>query len=650
MHNASRIRQFSWVLIPALLFIAFHLATPEPPPAAASSRTLQIHALRDPDGRESIETVSDPARSSAFKHYPLGFSAGFTRSVHWLRVEISPLQAGQDTRSTLDWLEVHPPYLDDLRLYRPLPEQPGAFEEIRQGDLLPFQAREYPYRSFIFGIPFIDGEPQTLYLRLQTSSSSTAILRQWRPEAFKAAQPREYGLQGLYYGVLLTILLLALWHGLWRSEPLLRAYVLYLSASLALTLAVNGLLAELLLPASPLLNQPLPALFTLLTIAAGAHFYALALDIGRRPAWLHWLYRGLMWAALCALPSPFIDRYTEVAGPLLGWLTLMIATGLLRSLLLWRRGIASSSMLCIAHIGTLLGGLSTALTLLGVLPGQFWMIHGFQIGSLLTMLALALVLLERMQLSILQRQAAEQRALLAEREREAERQARREQSRFVATFSHETRTPLTMIDGAAQSLAHLLKEPPEEVSRRLERIRRGVRRLHGLTEQFLCQDRIDDEHLQVHPQRIELKVCIDSLIAQQESPERIRASIDPELRLQADPLLLSVALGNLIDNACKYSPAHSPVEIDATRHAGGVQIRVRDHGAGIPAAEQTRIFDRYVRGTRGESVPGGAGLGLYLSRRIAELHGGRLSLATHYQSGCEFLLQLPDTASLETDS
>lgn len=236
---------------------------------------------------------------------------------------------------------------------------------------------------------------------------------------------------------------------------------------------------------------------------------------------------------------------------------------------------------------------------------------------------------------------AEQRAL-------AERRSREEQGRLVAMLSHEIKTPLAMIDGAAQTLSHLVDAGAPEIGRRLDRIRRGVKRLSALSECFLHKDRLDGSSLVLRPQRFDLVALVARLVADFEAAQRIAVSAPATAMVDADRELVAVAIKNLIGNALAYSPADRPVEVAVLVQAGAVLVRVRDHGEGIPPALREQLFDCYVRGQHRADIPG-AGLGLYLVRRIAELHGGRAFLGES-EAGAEFNLWLPDSSPADREA
>jgi polar amino acid transport system substrate-binding protein len=226
---------------------------------------------------------------------------------------------------------------------------------------------------------------------------------------------------------------------------------------------------------------------------------------------------------------------------------------------------------------------------------------------------------------------------LSEQRLADERRARQEQRRLVAMLSHEIKTPLAMIDGAAQALKALTDQGSPDIAKRLDRIRRATARLVGMSDQLLMKDRLEDEMLCVHPHEFAFDDLVMQVIDELSATARVTCTIEGQTQVFGDPVLLKVLLQNLISNALKYSQA--PIEVDLLGGAERLSLRVRDQGQGIPEDLRARLFDQYVRGSHADDIPG-SGLGLYLCARIASLHGGSIALGAP-QRGAEFIVDLP---------
>lgn len=219
------------------------------------------------------------------------------------------------------------------------------------------------------------------------------------------------------------------------------------------------------------------------------------------------------------------------------------------------------------------------------------------------------------------------------------RRAREEQSRLVAMLSHEVKTPLAVIDCAAQSLELLVPGGSSDVATRLERIRRNVGRLESLTRQFLEKDRLEDESLRPRWLDFDLGALLEDLLAEFDQPGRVLLEGCPSTPVRGDPALLALAVRNLVHNAFKYTLPGSRVWINASVRSERVRIAVRDEGPGVPPALRDSLFRCYVRGNHGDQTPG-AGLGLYLVAKVAQLHNGDVRLGAP-AAGAEFILEWP---------
>ncbi|WP_237051431.1 sensor histidine kinase [Magnetospirillum sp. ME-1] len=239
----------------------------------------------------------------------------------------------------------------------------------------------------------------------------------------------------------------------------------------------------------------------------------------------------------------------------------------------------------------------------------------------------------------------------AEAALEAERQAMREQRNFLAMISHEFRVPLAIIEAASQLLNIYLRangEAEEEVAK----IRRAVRRMSELIDVCLADDRIDSSAMQLHADRVDVvrmlaDICDDKRPFAGERDLVLHMSKRADV--MADSTLLRIAFSNLIDNALKFSPSHSPVTIEVFAEEDAVRVRIADQGPGIAVEEQARIFEKFYRSTKSDRVRG-AGLGLYIVKRIMDLHGAAISVDSERGRGAVFEIWLFRNAALPPNS
>lgn len=223
------------------------------------------------------------------------------------------------------------------------------------------------------------------------------------------------------------------------------------------------------------------------------------------------------------------------------------------------------------------------------------------------------------------------------------------QTDFVATVSHEFRTPLTSL----RHVTELLEEDdgmlPDRRRSFYEALRRNTERLHYLVESVLDFARMESGKKPYSLQTLDAgelaaRVVDDfrKQIAPDGSPIHLEIETSGGVRLRADSASLTNALWNLLDNAVKYSPGGRAVHVSVLREASNVAISVRDDGLGVPRDERDDIFRRFVRGkTAMELGIKGTGLGLAMVSHIVAAHGGRVELESHEGAGSTFRMVLP---------
>ncbi|MDQ6721893.1 MAG: ATP-binding protein [Candidatus Dormibacteraeota bacterium] len=218
--------------------------------------------------------------------------------------------------------------------------------------------------------------------------------------------------------------------------------------------------------------------------------------------------------------------------------------------------------------------------------------------------------------------------------------------RFTADASHELRTPLalmrTELDGA---LAR--QRDPAENRRVLLEMQREVVRMSRLVDRLLMLARADAGSLRPALAPVDVADTLYEAAARwrpeaQRKTVRIEVQAPDSGRVQADPDLLRRVLDNLLDNAVRHTPNRGAIHLTAERDDGGWRLDVHDGGPGVPVQARGQLFQRFARvdGARDRSN-GGAGLGLALSRAIAEAHGGSLVLVENGSPGALFRLRLP---------
>ena len=240
-----------------------------------------------------------------------------------------------------------------------------------------------------------------------------------------------------------------------------------------------------------------------------------------------------------------------------------------------------------------------------------------------------------------------ERAQLADDAHEAELRAEAERLRssLLSSVSHDLRTPLATITGAASLL---LTEPHvDDDTRRelLESVRDEAERLNRLVQNLLEMTRLESGTLRLQHDWHSVEELVGAALRRLGKPltgRRLDVTLAPDLPLvRMDDVLVEQVLTNLLDNALKYTPAGTPIRIVATASEGRITVEVADRGPGLRPGDEERVFEKFYRGA-GTSQRG-AGLGLAICKAIVEAHGGRLWAHGLPEGGVAFFFTLPMT-------
>jgi two-component system sensor histidine kinase KdpD len=244
-----------------------------------------------------------------------------------------------------------------------------------------------------------------------------------------------------------------------------------------------------------------------------------------------------------------------------------------------------------------------------------------------------------------------ERARLAEEARVAALRLKTEELRssLLSAVSHDLRTPLAAITGAATTLRDATAElRPAQRADLLETICEEAERLERLVRNLLDMTQLQSGTLEVKREWVPLDEIVGSALTRldaQLAGRAVLADLPADLPLvSVDPVLLEQVFVNLLENARKYTPADSSVEIRARVEDGGVAVEVADRGPGLPPGSEGRLFEKFYRGSR-TGAPG-AGLGLAICRGIAQAHGGTLVAEDRAGGGAVFRLTLPPTGTV----
>ncbi len=251
----------------------------------------------------------------------------------------------------------------------------------------------------------------------------------------------------------------------------------------------------------------------------------------------------------------------------------------------------------------------------------------------------------------------ELRDKIAEKTRDLQKANRRLHSlnelkdEFIAVTSHELRSPLTAARGYLSFLVEdeMRNQIPEEAKDYLLRVYDNVEVLNNLVNNILDVSRIEMDRLELHPVPTDISQLLQNVIKNhsfQTNEKKIAIRFDDQLDkpvlMKLDSVRLRQVLRNILGNAIKYSPEGKAITVGIEKRGIGIQISIEDQGMGIRKSELFDIFDKFKQGkNRQAQYSGGAGLGLFIAKKIIELHGGMIWAESTLKKGTTFRIQLP---------
>lgn len=219
-----------------------------------------------------------------------------------------------------------------------------------------------------------------------------------------------------------------------------------------------------------------------------------------------------------------------------------------------------------------------------------------------------------------------------------------QQQNFVMAVTHELKTPIAV---SRLNLETLQKYSLEEEKRKklLQMTLQETLRLDTLINNILISSQLEDNAYRISKEELDLSLLVKATAKEfaNRYPERsIQTSVQDDISLQGDPMLLKLLLSNLLENANKYSPKGSAVALSLCAKGGAITLTVADEGYGIPDEEKKAVFEKFYRiGNEQTRKTQGTGLGLYICKKIVKDHGGEITVKDNHlpQSGSKFIVQ-----------
>lgn len=601
-------------------------------PAAAESASPQISKMEVLEDAGRSLTFRQAIQTAGWQAAPAKvFSSGYTQSAFWVRLTV------RSTEKQEVLLTVLPSFLDDLRFYIPTgllsenADQKTSTEDgwllLQQGDNYPSSQRSYVWRSFNTALHLNAQEEETIYMRLQTGSTSLIHPQIWTTSAFSKYENIELLVFGMVFGCVLIYTLLSLSLFVLLRDRIFAYYLSYALTCSCWYVSVNGFLSLYFLKENPLLASNLLGFFACLVFASSAMFMKSVIKMADLyPRINRMLSLTIITQAILALPSLY-GWYAHFVSYLM-WGTLfqwVVFAGIcLRQIL---KNAPVNRYATFTYIVIIVCNSFMILTFLSRMIPQVWTSYMLQIMTFIDLTVLLPAVLIHFENIKKSKQEAEIASTLVHARLDLEKEARETQRQWVSIITHEIKTPLTIIDASRQTIETISEN--SLIRQRTEKIERATQRIDALVQSFLSDDEIAQRHKHLIREKIDIPQLAVHLKDQLQGDIADRFSLDiaDHLSTQSgfltmDLELIAIALRNLVINGLQHGSAGGKVVLSIEHHThqsrAGIAFCVVSSGPPIPAATQVRLFNRFYR----DGDHAGNGIGLWASREIARSHGG----------------------------
>ncbi|MEO3727754.1 7TM diverse intracellular signaling domain-containing protein [Pseudomonas syringae] len=621
-------------------------------------RSLQV--FEDPSGQASIADVRAQAAAGNFKpHDKATLNAGYSRSAFWLKIELHYRPTNPSAQRS--WLlELAYPPLDHLDLY--LPDAADDYRLVRQtGDALPFASREIRQNNYLFDLAFKPDQQRTVYLRLSSEGSIQAPVTLWSSTAYLEDQPVRLYVLGIIYGVLLGMLVYNLFIYLSVRDTSYLYYIFYIASFGLYQLSVNGAAVEYFWPDNPWWANAATPFFIGCAGLFGSQFARSFLQTRNHSRWLDRLLIALIAFGAVVIGLSLMTSYglaLRLATTLALTFTVVIfAAGILA----WWRGLRVARYFIIAWSAFLIGGIVNTMMVLGLLPNVFLTMYASQIGSAIEVALLSLALADRInamreqqaqtlfdagqKLEVLNQQLAHSNKLKDE---------------FLATLTHELRTPMNGVIGSLELMQTVELDP--ELEQYQQTAAGSARDMMRMVNGILTLTELQAGKLKATPGSFSLRGVVEALRIQFDgnaSSKSLDFKVDvlPTLpdRLHGDSAKLAQCLECLLDNAIKFTRvgglALRVTGKPSTDNRLALSFAVIDTGIGFTDLGEATMYQRFFQldGSMTREY-GGLGVGLAICRQLVELLGGKLTHRSEPGSGSRFQLdvefELPEVEAM----
>ncbi len=536
----------------------------------------QAHWI-DRSGQAVIEQVTQ----SSFESFEHLLAKGYSKHPIWIKVSYK--KADKPNKEDLV-LRILPTYLDEVTLYQRVGQR---WVSSSTGDRYPFAERDNQNTALSFNL-----HPQAedvIYLRLQTTSTSLMSLEVVTQKHFSQLEGRRDTLLGIYFGSLIILMLISTTIGWLSKQSHLRLFALFEFAELLYATAFTGYMPRFILPSHPLLMDLLFGVFVISHIFTGILFHRSLLKSLLNHRIINWTFNfvTVLYLGLYAVYL-FYDRQMALSLTLLVMMPCTLIFAYV-ALFIFIKKPKIPNKYAIASVYTALVGsiLFAVAPPLGLINGVEVSLYASLLNGFVFSILMFILLLSDLRYQERQLLELEKTALVSNQEIAFQRAENERQSKFMAMLSHELKTPLAVIKLAVDSG---LKNNRYETH-----ANKAITDLNQIIDRSVQMSRLDQGSYPIQKTELNVSDLLQSLLGVQ--AHRFELVMPSNLKIQSDPFLVQIILGNLIENALKYSKEESSISIEFKETEDQVVMTISNlpNIAGMPASDFVLISSIAVR-------------------------------------------------------
>lgn len=560
-------------------------------------------------------------------------SFGYTSDIVWHRVRLSIEQP----LSNHALLEITPSYLNFIDVFLLRAGESTPFEEFNLGDHIPSSERTYGGRTHVASLPLLEPGDYDMYVRIQSNSANWITMNIWPAKALISSLSFRNLAINFFFGFCLTLGLAYLTLGLIARDKAVVLYGIWVLAIGTVTSLINGIALSELRPEIPWMNDVLIGITNVATYGMAIFLWLYIIEAKKHFPTFHKICCVYGFCILAFAVGTTSDFYTVFGSYIVPSHALFMAV---MCVILIMRAFGDNRKpldlwyLVVLAIPTA-GGIIIQLALSGVIDAtpmrmqihQFTLVLHLVGAGILMTVRLASMDKERVLVSL---KAEETTTLVAE------------QRKLISMLSHEFRTPLAVIQRSSEMLMLQLANRKDDALERLQRIQLQARKLARLVDIFLTKDGIDSQEMSLDRELVSVDRFLQDFAAQttrEGAGVAVVCHNTGQDEILIDKTLMGLAITNLIETSRRFSPG-SPITIDVRQQSDMlIEISIPCQGEGLEEDDIILIRDALItRSMEANSMR--RALGLHVSKRIVEAHGGSIVLRKHSTKNIELCLLL----------